>query len=178
MSAEYTKDGREPVRAPIQRIDMYEDFSDVMGDPGSGFQLDNKDSKRHYIWALNVPEDIQKFSSSVLRYQPVIYGGDADEKAVRPRGCIGVLTKGERVVWRGHLLMSCDLALQQKRERYRIVEGAKRFIGERRRLGGDPMVAGAHGQDVRPDQQDWSGLESYVVEGQHRGAQAPAPQEK
>lgn len=100
----------------LKRIDPDEDFSDVDGDPRNDFAIDNEESDRHYMWVRNHPDDIGEYKGGVVGYR-VEYFDDS----VRPR-MPGELTKGEPILKRGHVLMSCDKALWQKRNRYQLAK--------------------------------------------------------
>jgi hypothetical protein len=102
----------------MERIDPTEDFSDVQGDNDSRFSLENARPDRHYIWPHKGAEDIQKFQGHVLRYRLEFYEGDDAEDAVRVKGGIGLLQKGDHISVADHVLMSCDKALWEKRQRY------------------------------------------------------------
>lgn len=98
----------------IERIDLDEDYSDVSGDPGGEFSLDNEDRNRHYVFAHNSPEDISQFKRDVCGYHVEQYL----EGGVCPRGARGLIEVGEAITVRDHVLMSCDKAKWEKRQRY------------------------------------------------------------
>lgn len=102
----------------VERIDPDEDFSDVIGDDITRFALENERSDRHYVWPHNDNDDISKFQAHVLNYMLETYAGDDDEHALRPRGMKGLLKKGDTIAIADHVLMSCDRAKWEKRQRY------------------------------------------------------------
>lgn len=97
----------------LQRIDPDEDFSDVDGDPRTEFALTNEDPDRQYIWAHNDPDDIGRLKGGVLGYK-VEYAEDGGVNAKMHAG----YTPGEVITKRDHVLMSCDRALWEKKERF------------------------------------------------------------
>ncbi len=96
------------------RIDLEEDFSDVSGDPGSEFSLDQEDSGRHYVFVHNDADDIAQFKRDVCGYELERLRADGP----CPKGMRGILTEGEAIVVRDHILMSCDKAKWEKRQRF------------------------------------------------------------
>ncbi len=110
-----TKQGTQAL-APVvlERIDLDEDYSDVSGDPGGEFSLEGEDLGRHYVFAHNSPEDISTFKRDVCGYQ-IEY---ATETGVSPRGARGLIEVGTAITVRDHVLMSCDRAKWEKRQRY------------------------------------------------------------
>lgn len=102
----------------MERIDPDENFDDVQGDSDYRFALENPRPDRHYIWPHKGAEDIQKFQAHVLRYQLEFYEGDDVEGALNVKGGAGLLKKGDHIAVADHVLMSCDKALWEKRQRY------------------------------------------------------------
>lgn len=96
----------------LSRIDPDEDFSDVDGDPGTDFALTDPADDRHYVWVRNHPDDIGEYKGSLLGYRVE----HAEKGGVAPK-MSSDLTEGEAIQKRGHVLMSCDLALWQKKNR-------------------------------------------------------------
>ena len=96
----------------LSRIDPDEDFSEVDGDPSSNFALDGEASDRHYVWVRNHPDDIGEYKGGLLKYQVEHW----EDGGVAPRMSADG-TKGEIIQKQGHILMSCDLALWQKKNR-------------------------------------------------------------
>ena len=101
----------------LSRIDPDEDFSDVDGDPRNDFALINEDPDREYCWVRNHPDDIGEYKGGIVPYRI--------EHAVKD----GVTPKmaaeqplDEMITKRGHVLMSCDKALWQKRNRYALAQ--------------------------------------------------------
>jgi hypothetical protein len=109
-----------------KRIDLDEDYSDVSGDPGSEFSLDNEDPSRHYVFAHNSPEDIGAFQRDVCGYQAEVL----EPGGVCPKGSKDLIKVGETIAVRDHVLMSCDKAKWEKRQRYlnnhTAIENARR----------------------------------------------------
>jgi len=120
-----------PAADLIMPIDMDEDFSDVSAAPGNAYRLENPDPSRHYIWAHNDAADIQSYQAEVVPYRLEFYAGDDDKSAVRPRGCFGILAKGDRMVVQDHCLLSADRRLIEKRMRMRVVQGRQQYQGEK-----------------------------------------------
>ena len=92
-----------------------EDFSDVDGDIRTEFALDEstKDPTRHYHFAHNSRDDIGTYTGGPLGYvvEHVTEGG------VKLQQGYG-LKEGEPITKRDHVLVSCDRAMFEKRERY------------------------------------------------------------
>lgn len=110
-----TKQGAQALAPQVlERIDLDEDFSDVSGDPGGEFALEGEDLGRHYVFAHNSPEDIATFKRDVCGYQ-IEY---ASATGVSPRGARGLIEDGAAITVRDHVLMSCDRAKWEKRQRY------------------------------------------------------------
>jgi hypothetical protein len=131
----------------VERFDPDEDFSDVDGDPRNEFELDkdSADPTRKYIWAHNSPETIGEYKGHVLKYKVEHYA----DGGVTPRMSAGY-TEGELITRRDHVLMSCDLALWEKRERFlRKQSDQKKELLSRKRQR--DSIAGRHGSE-------WSGL--------------------
>ncbi len=109
-----------------ERIDLDEDFSDVSGDPNSGFMLVDAegrvvppegDATRHYIFAHNSADQtsgVTRFKNEKPGYEIVYFEKDG----VRPAGAEAFLKEGDQIVVSDHVLMSCDRALHEKRGRY------------------------------------------------------------
>lgn len=104
----------------LSRIDPDEDFSDVDGDPANDFALINEDPDRHHVWVRNHPDDIGEYKGGVVPYG-IVY---AEDGGVAPK-MASEQPKGEAIQKRGHVLMSCDRALWQKRNRYQLAETRK-----------------------------------------------------
>jgi hypothetical protein len=101
----------------IERVDPDEDFSDVDGDPKNDFALVDEASDRHYVWAVNSRDGIGDYAGGVVPYRVERY----EEEGVRAK-MNAEQTKGELIEKKGHVLMSCDLELWQKRNRYERVQ--------------------------------------------------------
>jgi hypothetical protein len=99
----------------LNRIDPDEDFSDVDGDPRTEFALDEStlDPDKHYHWAHNDPDDIGQYTGGQLGYRVE----HLEDGGVRPKMGYGI-KPGEAIVKRDHVLISCDKALWDKRERF------------------------------------------------------------
>jgi len=97
----------------LSRIDPDEDFSEVDGDPRNDYALDGEESDRHYVWVRNHADDIGEYKSWYVPYR-VEY---ATKDGVTPKAS-AELTQDEQITKRGHVLMSCDKALWQKRNRF------------------------------------------------------------
>lgn len=97
----------------LSRIDPDEDFSDVDGDPRSDFALADEASDRHPVWVRNHPDDIGDYKSGNVPFR--IETATKDGVRVLKDG--GQYTEGEPIVKKGHVLMTCDKALWQKRNR-------------------------------------------------------------
>lgn len=110
----------------IPRVDPDEDFSDVDGDPRTEFALDEAtlDPSRHYHWAHNSRDDISQYTGGVLGYvvEHLQDGG------VRPKMGYGI-APGEAITKRDHVLVSCDKALWDKRERFEKKKNADMRAG-------------------------------------------------
>jgi len=104
----------------LNRIDPDEDFSDVDGDPRSDFALENEESDREYVYVRNHPDDIGEYKGGVLPYR-VEY---ASKDGVRLR-MNAEQPQGEAIQKKGHVLMSCDKALWQKRNRLQLAQTRK-----------------------------------------------------
>src|SRR4051812_41230555 len=106
---------RKPTTVTIPRVDPDEDFSDVDGDYRTEFALDDEtqDPTRHYHWAHKSPDDIGQYKGGVLGYRLEHYA----KGGVRPLMCADE-TEGEAITKRDHVLVSCDRALWEKRERF------------------------------------------------------------
>lgn len=137
------------------RFDPDEDFSDVMGTDHVRFALENEDPSRHYIWPHADADDMASKQSHVLGFRVEEYAGDDVENALRPRGMKGLLKKGDLIRVADHVLMSCDQALWEKRQRY---EASKTRETNR-------TMANARQGDVRAGEHSsgWQGLEGYRV---------------
>lgn len=101
----------------LKRIDPDEDFSDVDGDPRNDFAIDNEEADRQYMWVRNHPDDVGEYKGGTVPYRLEYF----HEDGVRPR-MAGELTKDEAIMKRGHVLMSCDKGLWQKRNRYQLAK--------------------------------------------------------
>lgn len=101
----------------LKRIDPEEDFSDVDGDPRTNYALENEEGDRHYAWVRNQPDDVGEYKGGIVGYRVEYY----EDGGVQPR-MASELTKGEPIQKQGHVLMSCDKALWQKRNRYELAK--------------------------------------------------------
>lgn len=124
----------------VDPIDPDEDFSDVSGDPGSAFRLENTDPTREYIWAHSSTEGVSSMRANVVGYVIEHYLGDDWRESdaedargpVRPVGMAGFFQKGERIMVRDHVLMSAPRALVNKRKRYLSKLSADQWVGRRK----------------------------------------------
>ncbi len=109
----------KPNKMVVERIDPEEDFSDVIGNDTTRFTLENVRPDRHYAWPEETHEDMSRFRSGELgvRYILETYEGDDVSDALRPVGAQGLLKKGDMIRVGPHVLMSCDRALWEKRQR-------------------------------------------------------------
>jgi hypothetical protein len=107
---------------PLDRIDPDEDFSDVDGDPSNEFALDNEESDRHYHWAHRSDDDIGKYLGGSVPYRVERHG---DAVSARMRAEFKEGDKGEPIVKRDLVLVSCDKGLWQKQNRSRYVAQQK-----------------------------------------------------
>ena len=147
----------------VERFDPDEDFSDVMGTDHVRFALENADSSRHYIWPHDDADDMSSKQAHVLNYQVEYYLGDDVEGAVRPKGMKGLLRKGDIIKVADHVLMSCDQARWEKRQRFEAstTRETNRTMAHARQAD---VTAGDH-------QSGWQGLEGYrVPKGQQGGS--------
>lgn len=137
------------------RFDLDDDFSDVQGDWGIRYVLENKAADRHYVFVHDNPETQQQFMMDPVGWKvetfagyeraPVVEDGkpklDENKKVVmrddltKPlgvyvRGTLGVVKEGDRITVADHVLMSCDLEKKEKREFYQ----AHKYEIERRKL--------------------------------------------
>jgi hypothetical protein len=105
----------------IPRVDPDEDFSDVDGDIRTEFALDEStmDPTRHYHMAHNSRDDIGQYTGGPLGYvvEHVAAGG------VKFKQGYG-LVNGEPLTKRDHVLVSCDKAMWEKRQRFEIKKNA------------------------------------------------------
>lgn len=101
----------------LSRIDPDEDFSDVDGDPQSEFALDNQESDREYVFVRNHPDDIGEYKGGVIPYRVE----HLSKEGVRTKMGEGI-QDGEAIQKRGHVLMSCDKELWQKRNRFQLAK--------------------------------------------------------
>lgn len=101
----------------LERIDPDEDFSDVDGDPKHEFALTNEATDRHYVWAHNSRDGIGDYKGGIVPYRIE----HSDDEGVQAR-MAAEQVKGEMITKRDHVLMSCDLELWQKRNRYERVQ--------------------------------------------------------
>lgn len=97
----------------LKRIDPDEDFSEVDGDPRSDWALVDEESDRHAVWVRNHPDDIGDYKSGNIPYRIE----HASKDGVKPLKDGGQFQDGEPIVKKGHVLMTCDKALWQKRNR-------------------------------------------------------------
>jgi hypothetical protein len=110
-------DSEQVLGVQMLRVDPDEDFSDVDGDPKNEFSIENEDPQRHYHWAHNNPNDIGQYKGGILKYRVEHY----EEGGVFAR-MNSEQTLGEAITKRDHVLVSCDKALWQKRNRYERVQ--------------------------------------------------------
>lgn len=103
----------------LTRIDPDEDFSDVDGDPRNEFALDGEESDRHYHYASQ--DDIAEYKGGVVPYRVEYAGKDG----VRVMQGVGDIKDGEPIVKKGLILVSCDKAKWQKRNRFEYVKTLK-----------------------------------------------------
>lgn len=101
----------------LKRIDPDEDFSAVDGDPRNDFAIDSEEGDRQYIWVRNHPDDIGEYKGGVIPHRVEYF----EEGGVRPR-MAAENPIGEAIQKRGHVLMSCDKALWQKRNRFQLAK--------------------------------------------------------
>lgn len=104
----------------LNRIDPDEDFSDVDGDPQNEFALVNEDPDRYAVWVRNHPDDIGEYKGGIVPFR-VEY---AEKDGVGPK-MSSEQTLGEAIQKRGHVLMTCDRGLWQKRNRYALAQTRK-----------------------------------------------------
>jgi len=104
----------------VKRVDPDEDFSDVDGDPANEFALDDKESDRKYVWAHNSPDGIGDYKGAIVPYRIEHYHPDGVKARMRAEH-----VEGEMITKRDHVLMSCDKALWQKRNRYERAQQLK-----------------------------------------------------
>ena len=120
----------------LNRVDPDEDFSDVDGDLRNEFALENEDPTRHYHWAHNNPNDIGQYKGGILKYRVEYYEPGNVEARMRAE-----MTTGEAITKRDHVLVSCDKAMWQKRNRYEHMQTRKTnermFKRRQRDIGGD-----------------------------------------
>lgn len=129
-------------RRVVERLDPEEeDFSDVDGDLRNQFALVNEDPTRHYIWAHDNSDDVGLFKSHVVPYRLERHAKD-DSVRVLAAGNDDA-QEGAVISKRGHVLMSCDKALWEKRQRLERLKSqkvARAFIRDRQKT----VVAGQH----------------------------------
>lgn len=147
----------------VERFDPNEDFSDVNGNEGSQFKLENERSDRKYCWPTDTMEDRQRFQGGQdgLRWMPEIYEGDDVPGALRPVGALGMLQKGDVIRVGTHVCMSVDRALWEKRRRYEATltqEGRKRASMHRSEGAAANYYASQHGPGA------WGGLDGVNSE--------------
>lgn len=104
----------------LNRIDPDEDFSDVDGDPRNDFALLNEDPDRQYIWVRNHADDIGEYKGGIVPHR--IEHAHKDGVTVKMSADQPI---DEVITKRGHILMSCDKQLWQKRNRYALAETRK-----------------------------------------------------
>lgn len=97
----------------LNRVDPDEDFSDVDGDLRGEFALDNEDPQRHYHWAHNDPNDVGAYKGGLLKYRVEHYHADGVMARMHAEH-----VEGEAITKRDHVLVSCDKAMWQKRNRF------------------------------------------------------------
>ncbi len=90
-----------------------EDFSDVDGDLNNEFQLHDADPDRQYVWVHNDPSSLGEYKGSVLKYQTESIADEGVRHGADPG-----LVKGEAIMQKDHVLMSCSRALWEKRQRW------------------------------------------------------------
>lgn len=104
----------------LTRFDPDEDFSDVDGDPRNDFALVNEDPSRHYCWVRNHPDDVGEYKGGIVGYRVEYRSKEGVDLKMS-----GDQSPDEAITKRGHVLMSCDAALWQKRNRYELNETRK-----------------------------------------------------
>jgi hypothetical protein len=102
-----------PVVETLERVDLDEDFSDVDGDLSNQFALKDPSPDRKYVWVHNDPQSIGLYKGDVRHYE-VVYGQHDTARSVADAG----IKDGEAVTMMDHVLMSCDRARADKRERF------------------------------------------------------------
>jgi hypothetical protein len=102
-----------PKTETVERIDPDEDFSDVDGDLRAEFALSDEAPDRHYVWVHNKPETVGEYKGNLLGYK--VEHAEAD--GVHPT-MLYETQPGEAITRRDHVLMSCDRARFEKRERF------------------------------------------------------------
>lgn len=122
----------------LSRVDPDEDFSDVDGDLRGEFALDNEQPDRHYHWAHNDPNDIGAYKGGQLGYRVEYYVEDGVMARMHAEH-----TKGEAITKRDHVLVSCDKAMWQKRNRFEHMQtrqnNARMFKRRQRDIGGEDI---------------------------------------
>ena len=104
----------------LSRVDPDEDFSDVDGDLRNEFALENEDPTRHYHWAHNNPNDIGQYKGGILKYRVEYTAPGNVEARMRSE-----FVEGEAITKRDHVLVSCDKAMWQKRNRFEHMQTRK-----------------------------------------------------
>jgi hypothetical protein len=127
-------------RVVLEPLPENEDYSDVAGDPGGEFALENKKSDRAYTWAHDSRDSISELQRGAVPYGIEHYEGDDVEDALRPRGAKGFMQKGDRITVRDHVLMSCDRARLEKRKRYLIKHNRAVWDGRAAQADADEVV--------------------------------------
>ncbi len=104
----------QPKTEILTRIDPDEDFSDVDGDIRNEFELVDQDPTRVYHWAHSSEADIGQYTGGIVGYK--VERSAAGGVGLRQRGV--ELKDGEVITKRDHVLLSCDKALFDKRQRF------------------------------------------------------------
>lgn len=136
----------KPQARVVERIDPEENFDDVIGNDTTRFTLENARPDRRYAWPEETHEDMARFRSGELgvRYNLETYQGDDDPDALRPVGAQGLLKKGDSIRVGTHVLMSCDRALWEKRQRLEAKRSRQTSDGVAQLRTGD-VVASENG---------------------------------
>lgn len=111
-----------PERKTISRIDLDEDFSDVSGDPGNEFTLVDAngtvigpegDNAYRYMFADRNDGQFgpSYWKRAIPAFEEVHFDGSVTIKGM-------TFGEGERIESRDQVLLRCNRALKEKRERY------------------------------------------------------------
>ena len=155
-----------PASNVIPRLDIEEDFSDVMGGDLTRFKLENEVGDRRYAFAEETADDLRRYQSGEMgvRYKIEYYEGDEAENALRPVGSIGTgLKKGDMIRVGPHVVVSCDRAKWEKRQR---MEASTTMHTNRTRMKARGAVGAKSGRVFRRDGQ-LAPVGEDVVAGEH-----------